>query len=387
MKTNWAKYLGSKEFTETAAICATLTELAAAVGKQLKRNVGNKTLTEAYAKHYAKLGLPRSIAEIIGGAKPQAGRLTQKESKRLLAEAEQAKSQVETLEAFKQNKGSFVITPRKSKPLQATAVALASDWHVEERIRPETVNGRNEYTMDIAKDRAERFFRAIDWLVKHHQNNIHIEHLVLWLGGDLMSGYIHEELEESNECSPTEAILFLQRVLRGGINYLKSTGLKLTIPCSYGNHGRTTKKRRISTGASNSYEWLLYKTLEQEYSDDPAVNFIVATGDHIYLPVYDQIIRFTHGDNFGYGGGVGGLSVPLNRGVQRLETFMHADLTCVGHFHQLHNFSNIVVNGSLVGYSPYAIKINAPYEPARQAFFLMMPGKGKTMFAPIWLED
>ena len=42
----------------------------------------------------------------------------------------------------------------------ATYVMLASDWHIEERVRPETVGWRNEYSPEIAQERAERFFKS-----------------------------------------------------------------------------------------------------------------------------------------------------------------------------------------------------------------------------------
>ena len=48
--------------------------------------------------------------------------------------------------------------PKKSKS-QACPVLLASDWHIDERVDPETVNGRNKYNPDIARERATRFFQ------------------------------------------------------------------------------------------------------------------------------------------------------------------------------------------------------------------------------------
>jgi hypothetical protein len=37
-------------------------------------------------------------------------------------------------------------------------VILASDWHIEETIDPETINYLNEYNPKIAKQRAEKFW-------------------------------------------------------------------------------------------------------------------------------------------------------------------------------------------------------------------------------------
>lgn len=97
--------------------------------------------------------------------------------------------------------------PRREKTSglrDCTAVVLASDWHVEEEVDPESIAGRNQYNLEIAEQRIDRFFNSIIWNVQHQRSSKHlaIRDMVLWLGGDLMSGYIHEELQEGNQLSP-----------------------------------------------------------------------------------------------------------------------------------------------------------------------------------------
>ena len=43
---------------------------------------------------------------------------------------------------------------------EAAVVLVASDWHVEENVDPAKVSYLNEFNIDIAKSRAETFFRA-----------------------------------------------------------------------------------------------------------------------------------------------------------------------------------------------------------------------------------
>lgn len=279
-------------------------------------------------------------------------------------------------------------TRSPSKRLEATAVVLASDWHIEEQVDPAAVNGRNEYNLDISRKRAEKFFRATLWLLEHNRAGFDIDNLVLWLGGDLITGYIHEELEESNFLSPPEAILYAMDLLISGIDLLLSEGKlqRIIVPCNRGNHGRIHKKKRVSTASANSFEWMMYQLLKKHYKNEPRIEFMVADGDHLYLDVYQFTLRFMHGDTFNYGGGVGGMVIPIRRGLQRLQQYRKADITCLGHFHQLGDYGDIVVNGSLIGYSPYALSIAAAYEPPQQAFFLIEPRHGKCMNAPIWLE-
>ena len=123
---------------------------------------------------------------------------------------------------------------------QATAVAMASDWHVEELVKPSTVQYMNEYNPDIAKRRAGRFWQKLVLLTRRNRSDTKIENLVLVLGGDFISGSIHEELLENSAMQPMEAIMFAQDLLNSGINFLKEDGdfKSIVVVCKDGNHGR-----------------------------------------------------------------------------------------------------------------------------------------------------
>ena len=77
---------------------------------------------------------------------------------------------------------------------EAVAVALLSDVHAEEEVTPASVNGLNEYNLSIAEERLEKFFRTTARLTEIERGGAKIDTLILWLGGDLLSGMIHEEL-------------------------------------------------------------------------------------------------------------------------------------------------------------------------------------------------
>jgi hypothetical protein len=398
MRVDWNKIFGDKKslraFKVAASTCYNLQEFAAALSKIYSRKVTADAVQRAYSRHFAT-----SIVDLFKVPDYVEQELKQREQKDKLADLKNKHETVlqELKDARAQSEFLLKTANAKTPPIsfakkrgiarQRTAVALASDWHVEEVVDSDSVNGRNEYNLDIAEKRIRLYFENVAGLIEHHRKGgMAIDDLVLWLGGDLMTGYIHEELEESNELSPTETVLFLIQQLTAGIEFLAKI-LNITVVCNYGNHGRTTKKRRIATGAKNSYEWMMYHLLAQRFAEHKSVTFKIAEGDHVYADIYKFRFRFTHGDNFKYGGGVGGLSVPILKGCARLESFQHADYTCMGHFHQLSDLGNVVVNGSLIGYSPYAVSINAPYEPPQQAFFLVDPDHGKCMSTPIWVEE
>lgn len=272
---------------------------------------------------------------------------------------------------------------------EATAVALASDWHIEETVDIGQVNGVNEYNIDIARRRAERYFSGLSYLIRYHQDHFAIRDLILWLGGDLITGYLREEDLENNGASPVQAIAILQSWLSDGIrSVLQSTDIELmTVVCNSGNHGRLTKKVQARNREGNSIEWLLYRWLAKEFANEPRVKFVLPLGAQTYVDVYDWVIRFTHGDDTNYGGGVGGIMIPIRKAIAKWQTVRHADLTIIGHYHQEHFLRDLVVNGSLVGYNEYALKIAAPFEDPRQAFFLMDKHRGITFPSTIWVAD
>jgi hypothetical protein len=276
---------------------------------------------------------------------------------------------------------------RKEKGHESAAVAVLSDWHVEEKVDPRTVNYLNEFNLSIAEKRIEKATKAILRLTEIERGGRDIPVLVLAILGDLMTGYIHEELREENELSPTQTILWLKNVLSKLINTIRVEGNfeHIIIPCSIGNHGRTTIKPRHSTAYKNSYEWLLYKLLEQEITD--GVTWLVGESYHTYLEIYGKTIRLHHGDQLKYQGGIGGLTIPTEKAISSWNKGRHADLDIFGHWHTSQQNPKWISNGSLVGANSYSISIKAPYEPPQQTYFLFDAKRGRTGTWPIFLED
>lgn len=271
---------------------------------------------------------------------------------------------------------------------ESVAVMLCSDLHYEERIIPATVNGLNEYDTSIAETRFFNVFKNGLKLVEMTRHSSDIKTLILWLGGDLISGYIHEELKETNAMSPVEASLSVYRLCESAIDFLAENGgfEQIVVVCSVGNHGRTTDKTRFSTCVENSFEWLIYNFLASKYADSKIVRFNLSRSYLNYMNIYKWVVRFHHGNYVRYGGGVGGITIPLNKAIAHWNQSKHADLDVFGHWHQRMSGKNYVCNGSIIGYGPYALAIKAPFEVPQQSFFLINSGKGKTVEAPIFVE-
>ena len=272
---------------------------------------------------------------------------------------------------------------------EATAIAGLSDVHCEQPVRAGETPFPNEYNLEIADKSIGRFFAGFEWLIDLHRQKFQIRDAILWLGGDLMTGHIHEELRENASMPPIETILWLRQRIRDGIDrLLADTKLHmLTIPCSYGNHGRTTAKSYRALGATHSYEWLLYQWLASMYEGNPRVQFLADRSAHQYVQAYDFDLHFHHGDETNYGGGVGGITIPLNKATSQWDRAKRCHYHHFGHWHQYIDTGNMVVNGSVIGFEAYAMSIKATPEPPAQFFYLLDSKRGKTCKSPIWVRE
>lgn len=285
---------------------------------------------------------------------------------------------------------SFGIPLKGKESDTSVAVVLASDWHYEEGISPESVNFMNEYTLDIADKRIKNFFGNTVKMLHKEQRDTKINTMILALLGDFITGNIHEDNVESSQLGVGEALWAVKSRIHSGIQFiLDNTDVNLVIPCHSGNHGRHTKKQRIANEKDNSLEWLIYKSLAEIWSKNKRVQFMVGDAYHSFVDVFPgYTIRFHHGHNVRYGGGVGGITIPINKAIAQWNRNRSVQLDCMGHFHQYADGGNFVVNSSLIGFSPYAISIKGAYERPSQSFFLINGKyKEKTCSSKIFLDD
>lgn len=265
---------------------------------------------------------------------------------------------------------------------ESTAVAIWSDWHTEETVDPKTVNGLNEYNLKIAKRRIDKMVERTMMMIEVARGLTTIRDLVVAAIGDFITGYIHAELEETNALSPTEATLLVTDLLIPNLRFLKREGKfrSIIVPTCYGNHGRTGEKKRISSGYANSYEWLMYEYCSRMMTDpkkDAGITWKVERGYHNWLDIQGHAVRFHHGDALNYGGGVGGITIPVNKAIAQWNKVRTADYDYFGHFHQSIYTNRWCCNGSVIGYGAYALAIKAENEVPSQTVSVISKKRGK----------
>jgi hypothetical protein len=283
---------------------------------------------------------------------------------------------------------TYRITPREGLGTsEVTPIILASDWHSEEIVKPASVNGLNEFNLDIFDLRCEKFWQGALRLIRMFNNDVKITTVVLGLLGDFITGQIHgAENAENNALTPIEAVIRVQNKIIAGIDFLLNhSSYEFVVVCKVGNHSRTTLKVRSASENGHSLESMMYVHLAAYYRNEPRMKFVIDDGYFTYVDIYSTVNRFHHGHAIQYQGGVGGLYIPAKKAVAQWNKARRADRDYFGHFHQHLNDTDFTCNGSLIGYNSFGLRIKGSFEVPQQALVMVDKKRGYTGKWPILL--
>lgn len=275
-------------------------------------------------------------------------------------------------------------------------VLIISDIHYGEVVRTDEVGGVNEYNAKVAAQRLKRLTETVVDLATNHMGRAAVAYpgIVVALGGDMISGSIHDELEITNDRTPHQSVNEVTDLLAGCIDTLAAKFGRVFVPCVVGNHGRSTHKGRYKGRVFTNFDWNIYCGLERCFRGNKHINFMIPNEPDARFDVFGTRFLLTHGDLLGTAGGDGiiGCVGPILRGgmkIGRAEATIGRDfdylLMC--HYHQLTWLPKIIVNGCVKGFDEYArLKLRIPYEPPGQALFFVHPEHGITARWPVFLE-
>ena len=287
---------------------------------------------------------------------------------------------------------SWLVEPAKAKRAPGVPVLFATDWHWDEVVDPAQIGGVNRYNREIAHERARAFVsNAVD-LLTEHMVCPEYPGIILALGGDMVSGEIHEELSATNDAPVLASVLDLFGVLIWAVEQLAGRFGHVFVPAVAGNHGRITHKIRAKGRAHTSLDWLLYQFLAKRFEDDKRVRFQIPDGPDALFQVFSHRFLLTHGDTLGKGGdGIIGALGPILRGdtkkrSRNAQIDQGYDTLVIGHWHQLVQMQRVIVGGSLKGYDEFANSLSLPYEPPRQALWIVHPEHGMTFSMPVIVD-
>jgi len=207
-----------------------------------------------------------------------------------------------------------------------------------------------------------------------------IDRIVLWLGGDFITGHIHPDCIEVAQLSPMNATRWIQERLRGMIDRLSENAANVIVCTNPGNHGRSTEKNRISTELDHSWEQLMYLNMASQETKKN-VHWQIAEGHLGFLNLDDFWIRHLHGHSIKYQGGVLGLALPAAKAIQAWDAqHRKVDLTIFGHWHTWGwvRGARYISNGSMIGHSALVIHAKVPgHERPCQGFAVIDHGRNE----------
>lgn len=284
----------------------------------------------------------------------------------------------------------WVYTPKTAKSPGVPKLML-SDLHWGESVRPSQIGGVNAYNLPIARKRLATVVETTIALCKVLDPAMKYPGIVVPLGGDMVSGNIHDELAASNEMHTMPTVLDLYRNMVPAVKLLADTFGNVFLPCVSGNHDRDTRKTWSKDRNHTSFGWLLYQFLAAAFADDKRVTFYIPDGADALYRIYNTRYLLTHGDQFRGGDGIIGPLGPVTRGEQKKNTRNAAvgqdyDVMEFGHFHKRMLTARLRGNGSLKGYDEYAADNNFGFEPPSQNFWITHPDHGITFDAPVYCE-
>lgn len=331
----------------------------------------------------AELGLQlqnRKLRREAMDAKASAGRA--------LAKLEQVQDALAVALEIRDTFGQGCIQPPSEPDMEESApILMLSDLHCGQIIKRSAVNGINEFSPDIFDDSLDAVFRNSLKIINGQRHTMTIREAVVWLGGDMIEGELHNDAVQSQTLTTTQQIIRCERALIRGLDFLlKHSDLeKILLPCNVGNHGRNTKKQQ-SNSTENSYEWMMYQALRKHYREEDRLEWIIAEADCIYLNVYDKTLRFFHGDSVKYNGGAAGPQWNVDKHVKNLDQTIPADHTFHGHFHTFYSGSRASGNGSLPGAAPYGMQSGYRIERPQQGMRFMHSRLGFVGSFPVFTE-
>jgi len=257
---------------------------------------------------------------------------------------------------------------------------LLSDLHAGEVVRPEAIDGMNEFHWDVLVERMQKIHRA---LVSYQAARPYpIVELQQWWLGDMTSGTHHKELAESNEFGMAEQAFRVGMLLGQFVEELVPHYPQQIITGVSGNHGRMNKEPAAKSVA-DSFDWLAYKIAEaylRNYIEAGSVVMEFPLSGFAIVNIAELNFLLQHGDGIrssmvGFPGG-GVLRRTKELRAQWLEKDVVLNGFAFGHFHQAHVLpGNVFVNGSVKGADEWCLKQFGSSPPPEQLLLTFDPSK------------
>lgn len=276
--------------------------------------------------------------------------------------------------------------PRRADPAVRGGILDIGDVHWGEVVQARNTGGLFEYNTEIAARRLDYTLDEAIEIAKDHK----LAGLTVILGGDLVSGAIHDDLNRHNEMMVAEQTVGFAETMYGGLEKLLSAGLTVDVVSVSGNHGRTMYKEKgyFKNKQQENYDWMVAKMLEAHGKKQKGLSFETPETVWAIINVAGRKFLTTHGDTNKQQNSMGISFYAVEKEMRRLKT-MIVDETMEPHqdviSHHRHQQFQIPIgntmfynNGALKGPDEYGIMGLRPPEQAQQQMLIVENGLVKS---------
>lgn len=277
---------------------------------------------------------------------------------------------------------------KKVDPAVRGAILDIGDTHWGETVQARNTGGLFAYNTEISNERLDYTLEEAIEIARAHK----IGELSLILGGDLVSGAIHDDLNRHNEMMVAEQTVGFAEVMYAGLEKLLSAGLKLDVTSVSGNHGRTyfREKGYFKNKAQENYDWMVVEMLKAHGKNQKGLTIHNSDTVWAILEVAKRRFLTMHGDTNKQQNSMGISFYAVEKEMRRMKT-MIADETIPFHHdiisHHRHQQFMIPIgntmfynNGALKGPDEYGMMgLRAP-EQAQQQMLIVEDGQVKAHY-------
>lgn len=272
--------------------------------------------------------------------------------------------------------------PRITKNRLPTAGILdLGDWHYGEVVDFEATGGVYRYNPTIAAERFDYTVNEAIRLGREHK----IGQMVVILGGDMISGNIHDDLNRTNESMVVNQTLEMSEIVCGGIEKVVSAFQIVQALSVSGNHPRLEKIPHFKHKQVENLDYMLDAIVQIKTKNQDNLEWLTRKSFWNNFEVEGRRFLTMHGDTNKQQNSMGISFYSIEKELRKYMGLVN-DGT-IPHFHDIighhqHTLAAIPVggamyylNGSGKGGDEYSLGGSRPPSPARQRFLAISQGK------------